>query len=105
MTFDGGDNGPGGQQVGRSWAENLGPTILGAAAGELRQANVTILNGSEGLGDLVAGLASQATSILDIVRRGNGKFSALVPVSTADGPPAVGAGAGPAGTASAGPPS
>ena len=33
---------------------------------------MTILNGSEGLGDLVAGLASQATSILDIVRRGNG---------------------------------
>ena len=78
------------------------PEILGAAAGELRQANVTILNGSEGLGDLVAGLASQATSILDIVRRGNGKFSALVPVSTAGGPPAVGAGAAPAGTGSTG---
>jgi uncharacterized membrane protein YqiK len=78
------------------------PEILGAAAGELRQANVTILNGSEGLGDLVAGLASQATSILDIVRRGNGKFSALVPASTADGPAAVGAGAAPARTGSAG---
>jgi hypothetical protein len=65
------------------------PEILGAAAGELRQANVT-------------GLASQATSILDIVRRGNGKFSALVPASTADGPAAVGAGAAPARTGSAG---
>jgi uncharacterized membrane protein YqiK len=49
------------------------PEILGAAAGELRQANVTILNGSQGLGDLVAGLAAQANSILEIVRRGNGK--------------------------------
>ena len=48
------------------------PEILAAAAGELRQANVTVLNGAEGLGDLVAGLATQATSILDIVRRGNG---------------------------------
>lgn len=48
------------------------PEILAAAAGELRQANVTILNGAEGLGELVAGLASQATSILDVVRRGNG---------------------------------
>lgn len=47
------------------------PEILGAAAGELRQANVTVLNGSEGLGELVAGLAAQAGSILDIVRRGN----------------------------------
>jgi len=83
------------------------PEILGAAAGELRQANVTILNGAEGLGDLVAGLAAQATSILDIVRRGNGKFNALGPVSTATSSPpaAVGpAGAGPAGAGSAGPP-
>jgi uncharacterized membrane protein YqiK len=46
------------------------PEILAAAAGELRQANVTVLNGAEGLGELVAGLASQATSILDVVRRG-----------------------------------
>ena len=70
------------------------PEILGAAAGELRQANVTILNGAEGLGDLVAGLAAQATSILDIVRRGNGKFSALAPVRTtpAEGPPGYRAG-------------
>lgn len=48
------------------------PEILSAAASELRQANVTVLNGAEGLGELVAGLASQAGSILDIVRRGIG---------------------------------
>ena len=73
------------------------PEILGAAAGELRQANVTILNGAEGLGDLVAGLAAQATSILDIVRRGNGKFGALVPATTTgtDAPVAASSG-GPA---------
>jgi uncharacterized membrane protein YqiK len=63
------------------------PEILAAAAGELRQANVTILNGSEGLGELVAGLASQATSILDVVRRGTGKTSSLMPIAAA--PPAA----------------
>ena len=57
--------------------ENM-PQILAAAAGELRQANVTVLNGAEGLGELVAGLASQATSILDVVRSGNGRFAARV---------------------------
>lgn len=48
------------------------PEILAAAAGELRQANVTVLNGAEGLGELVAGLAAQAGSILGIVREGFG---------------------------------
>ncbi|HYA44050.1 MAG TPA: SPFH domain-containing protein [Acidimicrobiales bacterium] len=48
------------------------PEILAAAAGELRQANVTVLNGAGGLGELIAGLAAQASSILEVVRRGNG---------------------------------
>jgi flotillin len=48
------------------------PEILQAAASELRQANVTVLNGSEGLGELIAGLATQATSIIDVVRRSGG---------------------------------
>jgi flotillin len=48
------------------------PEILAAAASELRQANVTILNGSQGLGDLVVGLAAQANSILEVVRSSNG---------------------------------
>ena len=56
----------------RMLVENM-PEILAAAAGELRQANVTILNGAEGLGQLVAGLAGQVNSILDIVRNGNGQ--------------------------------
>ncbi len=45
------------------------PEIIAAAASELRQANVTVLNGAEGMGELVAGLASQASSILELVRR------------------------------------
>jgi uncharacterized membrane protein YqiK len=61
------------------------PEILGAAAGELRQANVTILNGSAGLGDLVAGLAAQATSILEIVRKGNGKAADVFAASLTAG--------------------
>jgi flotillin len=48
------------------------PEIMAAAAGELRQANVTVLNGADGLSELVAGLAAQATSILDVMRRGTG---------------------------------
>ncbi len=48
------------------------PEILTAAASELRQANVTVLNGSQGLGDLVAGLAAQASAILDAVRNTTG---------------------------------
>jgi uncharacterized membrane protein YqiK len=65
------------------------PEILSAAASELRQANVTILNGAEGLGELVAGLATQATSILDIVRRGSGMAAGLVaiPSGTQASPP------------------
>jgi flotillin len=81
----------------RMLVENM-PQILAAAAGELRQANVTVLNGAEGLGELVAGLASQATSILDVVRSGNGRFAgrsggqppapvAAVPPAPDGGPP------------------
>jgi len=52
------------------------PEIVAAAAGELRHANVTVLNGSQGLADLVAGLATQAGSILEVLRRANGIKSA-----------------------------
>ena len=64
------------------------PEILAAAAGELRQANVTVLNGSQGLGELVAGLASQATSILDVVRLGSGRMGGSQ-VAVASAPPAA----------------
>ncbi len=62
----------GGVVLERMLVENM-PQIISAAAGELRQANVTVLNGAEGLGQLVAGLASQVNSILDVVRSTNGK--------------------------------
>ena len=61
----------GGVVLERMLVENM-PEILAAAAGELRQANVTVLNGAEGLSQLVAGLAAQVNSILGIVRNGNG---------------------------------
>lgn len=48
------------------------PEIMAAAASELRQANVTVLNGAEGMGELVAGLATQAGSIIEMVRKGTG---------------------------------
>jgi len=68
------------------------PEIIAAAASELRQANVTVLNGAEGMGEMVAGLASQASSILEVVRRGNGNSvrppaMAPVPPPAPPGPP------------------
>jgi flotillin len=63
----------GGVALERILVENM-PQIMAAVAGELRQANVTVLNGAEGLGELVAGLASQVNSILGVVRNGNGKL-------------------------------
>jgi flotillin len=48
------------------------PEIMAAAASELRNANVTVLNGAQGMGELVAGLASQAGSLIEMVRKGTG---------------------------------
>jgi flotillin len=71
------------------------PDIIAAAASELRQANVTVLNGAQGLGELVAGLATQASSLLEIVRRGGNGPSltgALRAQAEAPQPEAPGAG-------------
>jgi flotillin len=76
----------GGVVLERMLVENM-PQILGAAAGELRQANVTVLNGAEGLGQLVAGLATQVNSILDVVRLGNGKGGIGTPSAQEARPP------------------
>jgi flotillin len=76
----------GGVVLERMLVENM-PEILGAAAGELRQANVTVLNGAEGLGQLVAGLATQVNSILDVVRLGNGKGGIGTPSAQEARPP------------------
>ena len=40
------------------------PEIIGAAASELANANVTVLNGADGMGQLLAGLAGQATQLM-----------------------------------------
>src|ERR1700729_923489 len=46
------------------------PQIVKEAAGGLAGANVSVLNGADGLGEIAAGLVSQGLTILDSVRRG-----------------------------------
>jgi uncharacterized membrane protein YqiK len=46
------------------------PQIVNAAAVGLSGANVNILNGADGLGEVAAGLVSQGLSILDAVKKG-----------------------------------
>src|ERR1700691_5522717 len=48
------------------------PQIVTEAALALQGANVTVLNGSDGLGEIAAGLVSQGLTILESVRRGVG---------------------------------
>src|SRR5580693_8132414 len=45
------------------------PQIVKEAAGGLAGANVSVLNGADGLGEIAAGLVSQGLTILDSVRR------------------------------------
>ena len=44
--------------------------IVKEAAGGLAGANVSVLNGADGLGEIAAGLVSQGLTILDSVRQG-----------------------------------
>lgn len=46
------------------------PEIVKEAANGLRGANVNVLNGADGLGEMAAGLVGQGLSILDSVKRG-----------------------------------
>ena len=46
------------------------PQIVREAAQGLARANVTVLNGSEGLGELATGLVGQGMTIFDTIRRG-----------------------------------
>jgi flotillin len=48
------------------------PQIVKEAAAGLAGANVTVLNGADGLGEIAAGLVSQGLTILESVRRGVG---------------------------------
>ena len=49
------------------------PDIIGAAASELGNANVTVLNGADGMGELLAGLAGQAGQLLRVVQANVGR--------------------------------
>jgi uncharacterized membrane protein YqiK len=48
------------------------PQIVKEAAGGLAGANVSVLNGADGLGEIAAGLVSQGLTILESVRKGVG---------------------------------
>jgi flotillin len=48
------------------------PEIISAAASQLANANVTVLNGADGMGQLLAGLAGQAGQLLRVVQDGMG---------------------------------
>jgi regulator of protease activity HflC (stomatin/prohibitin superfamily) len=48
------------------------PQIVKEAAGGLAGANVSVLNGADGLGEIAAGLVSQGLTILEAVRKGVG---------------------------------
>jgi uncharacterized membrane protein YqiK len=48
------------------------PQIVKEAAGGLAGANVSVLNGADGLGEIAAGLVSQGLTILESVRRSVG---------------------------------
>jgi uncharacterized membrane protein YqiK len=46
------------------------PEIIAAAASQLANANVTVLNGADGMGQLLAGLAGQAGQLMKMVQQG-----------------------------------
>jgi flotillin len=70
------------------------PQIVKEAAGGLAGANVSVLNGADGLGEIAAGLVSQGLTILDSVRSSIGSGAEVQQTQAlsaqADGQPATG---------------
>jgi len=67
------------------------PQIVKEAAAGLNGANVTVLNGADGLGEIAAGLVSQGLTILEAVRKGVGVppvDGGTKPLSNGQGPSA-----------------
>jgi flotillin len=60
------------------------PQIVREAAAGLAGANVNILNGADGLGEMAAGLVGQGMAILDSVKRGLGATDAEKPADNDD---------------------
>lgn len=59
------------------------PDIISAAASQLSNANVTVLNGADGMGQLIAGLAGQAGQLMRLVQNGLDGPSQLDPAAGA----------------------
>ncbi len=67
------------------------PELLRAASAGLRGANLTVLDGAEGLNTVVASLAAQGMTILEAVRKGMASTSdgAVPATATTPAPPAI----------------
>src|ERR1700728_648693 len=65
------------------------PEIIGAAASQLANANVTVLNGADGMGQLLGGLAGQAGQLMRTVQESVNGAGALAAANVAAATPAV----------------
>ena len=61
------------------------PAIVEAAARSLAGANLTVLNGAQGVNDVVAGLVGQGLGILDLLKKATAAPGAVVPGTVTDG--------------------
>jgi hypothetical protein len=66
------------------------PAIVKEAAQGLANANVTVLNGADGLGDIAAGLVGQGLAIFDTVRKSMGTVAPMPEPSPNGGQPELG---------------
>jgi flotillin len=66
--------------------ENL-PAIVEAAARGLADANLTVLNGTQGINEVLAGIVGQGLSILDLLKKSaaNGNVNGTAPVPVTEG--------------------